>query len=48
MTIIHKIKYLLLSLPTYLLPTSAYPICYILPRLHTYHLLPSLPNKLIF
>jgi hypothetical protein len=43
----HKIKYLLFSLPTYLLPTNAYPIYYILPRLQTYDLLPNLPNKLI-
>jgi hypothetical protein len=32
---IYKIKYLLLSLPTYLLPTSIYPIYYILPSLTT-------------
>jgi hypothetical protein len=32
---------------TYLQPTSSYPIYYILPGLHTYSLLPSLPKKLI-
>jgi hypothetical protein len=40
-------KYPLFSLPTYLLPLSTYPIYYIPPRLHTYYLLPNLPNKLI-
>jgi hypothetical protein len=40
-------KYLLISLPTYLPPTSTYPIYYIQPKLHTYYLLPNLPNELI-
>ncbi len=31
----------------YPLTISAYPTYYILLRLHTYYLLPSLPNKLI-
>jgi hypothetical protein len=35
------------NLPTYLLPTNTYPIYYMLPKLHTYSLLPSLLNKLI-
>jgi hypothetical protein len=40
-------KYLLLNLLTYLQPSSIYPIYYMLFRLHTYYLLPSLPNKLV-